>query len=91
MGVNNLLKSHVGGYTMYVALALVGIGIMVVAAPIMYVLLFCPMQICLRKKMIYTKCEEIWPAVVLVFLGLGVIACCLVGIFSNYRMYSGYE
>ena len=56
MGVNNILKSHAMGYTLYVALALVGVGIMVVAAPIMYVLLFCPMQVCLRKKMIYTKC-----------------------------------
>ena len=56
MGVNNILKSHAMGYTLYVGLALVGVGIMVVAAPIMYVLLFCPMQVCLRKKMIYTKC-----------------------------------
>ena len=91
MGVNSLLRANVLGYIIFIALGLTGAALLIVSAPIMYVLLFCPMQICVRKRLKYSKCEKTWPFVVLLFLGLAAIASCLVGIFSNYHLYNGYK
>ena len=56
MGINDALKAHPLGYTLYFALALAGIAVILISAPIMYILLFCPMEVCLRKKLIYSRC-----------------------------------
>jgi len=72
-------------------MALVGLAIMVISAPIMCVILFCPMDSCLRKKLIYSKIEEIWPAILTFLVGAGVIACCSVGMLSGYNLYQGYQ
>ena len=55
-GINSLLQTHTLGYLLYIALALTTAAVLLVAAPVMYVLLFCPMQVCLRKKLIYSQC-----------------------------------
>ena len=91
MGVNSLLRTHVLGYIIFIALGMTGAALLFVSGPIMYVLLFCPMNICVRKRLKYSNCEKKWPFVVLLFLGLAAIACCLAGLFSNYHLYNGYR
>ena len=43
MGVNSLLRANVLGYIIFIALGLAGAALLIVSAPIMYVLIFCPM------------------------------------------------
>jgi hypothetical protein len=90
VGINSILRTQIAGYLIYIVMGFVALAVMLVTGPIMHVLLFCPMETCLRKKLAYSRCEELWPAVVLFVLGLGVIGVCTVGLLSDYRLYGGY-
>jgi predicted AlkP superfamily phosphohydrolase/phosphomutase len=46
--VNDSLKSNSNGYLTFIVPALVGLAIMVLLAPVMYILVCCPMACCLR-------------------------------------------
>jgi hypothetical protein len=57
----------------------------------MHVLLFCPLDSCLRKKLNYSLCEQLWPAALTLFLGMGLVAGSAVGLLSSHQFYPGYQ
>lgn len=50
MEINSALRQQPKGYALFILPALIGAAILILAAPVMYVLLFCPMGVCKPGK-----------------------------------------
>jgi len=70
---------------------MIGLGLFLVTELVFYVLIFCPIECSLRKKLIYSECEQIYPIFLLTIFGLTAVGCCMSVLLSDYKLYNGYQ
>lgn len=76
---------------LFIVLPLAGMCLLLISGLVCYVLLFCPFELCLRKKLLYSNCEQFCPVVFVTVLGVVAIGLSAAVLLSDYKVYSGYQ